>query len=132
MFLPLALALLWPGAMSAPCLDIVLNLVILVSYILNDAVRLRTHLFAQFYVAWLCLRSCLVCSQSGTCTMNESLYILDDFGCLYSNHPNYIHLPFRCTYRSIQPLLPRLLLPEQNRAACAACHVCMVAEPQDP
>lgn len=39
--------------MSTSCLDIVLNLVVLVSYLTEDAIRLRTHLFSQLYVAEL-------------------------------------------------------------------------------
>ena len=41
------------GVMSTSCLDIVLNLVVLVSYLTEDAIRLRTHLFSQLYIAEL-------------------------------------------------------------------------------
>lgn len=39
--------------MFAPCFDVILNCVILVSYIAEETVRLRTHAFAQLYVAEL-------------------------------------------------------------------------------
>ena len=39
--------------MYASCLDIVMNFIVLVSYLLEDSIRLRMHLFAQVYVTEL-------------------------------------------------------------------------------
>lgn len=41
------------GVMYASCLDIVMNFIVLVSYLLEDSIRLRMHLFAQVYVTEL-------------------------------------------------------------------------------
>ncbi|CAK9040790.1 unnamed protein product [Durusdinium trenchii] len=82
------------GVMSTTCLDLVLNLVILVSYLAEDAVRLKTHLFAQLYLTELRL------SPPGTAAEGVAVALPVDRAAPASRgHVPFVFRRWRCCLR---------------------------------
>lgn len=80
--------------MSTTCLDLVLNLVILVSYLAEDAVRLKTHLFAQLYLTELRL------SPPGTAAEGVAVALPVDRAAPASRgHVPFVFRRWRCCLR---------------------------------